>query len=85
MAKNKDGGGGGGEGARRRRLRRAAPRHPAPSSPAQARQGSERDTHRGAASVRGRERERERLGRPGREAYPHLIQLTGAIWQLLAR
>lgn len=21
----------------------------------------------------------------GREAYPHLIQLTGAIWQLLAR
>lgn len=30
-------------------------------------------------------KEKDRLGRLGREAYPHLIQLTGAIWQLLAR
>lgn len=57
---------------------------PSPGPPglaSQLTQGSEKERHRGA----GRERERERLGRPGREAYPHLIQLTGAIWQLLAR
>lgn len=42
-----------------------------------------RETH--TEGQAGRERVRERLGRPRREAYPHLIQLTGAIWQLLAR
>lgn len=57
---------------------------PSPGPPGRAsqpRQGSERDTQRGREG----EGKRERLGRPGREAYPHLIQLTGAIWQLLAR
>lgn len=80
MAKNKDGGGGGGEeavgggsGGQQPITRLARPGRPASSG------SGLRERHTGAG------RERERLGRPGREAYPHLIQLTGAIWQLLAR
>lgn len=62
------------------------------SSPDPARAGvweleKERERERGkeGEGERARGRERGWAGRGGRQAYPHLIQLTGAIWQLLAR
>lgn len=88
MAKNKDGGGGGsGEGAIGGGGGGAGGQQPAvtwsasPSRCGQRGAGRERERE----GVREGARQRERLGQPGREAYPHLIQLTGAIWQLLAR
>ena len=79
MAKNKDGGGGegavsGGSGGQQAVTR--------PGRPVSAGRGL--TEAQGGRKGEG-ERVRERLGWPGREAYPHLIQLTGAIWQLLAR
>lgn len=81
MAKNKDGGGGGGERAVSGGSGGQQPVNLAHPARAVSSGRGLRERHRGA----GRERVTERLGRPGREAYPHLIQLTGAIWQLLAR
>lgn len=77
MAKNKDGGGGGegaiggGAAARGHLVRQPQPVR------------TERGRKREREGVREAEGEAGRDG--GREAYPHLIQLTGAIWQLLAR
>lgn len=62
MAKNKDDGGDGGEGAAGGDSGGQQPSHPAHPAPAsQLRQGSERDTHRGA----GREGEGEGEGEAG--------------------